>query len=329
MLFAVAVRANTTNLNLLEYPINGFNYTKSLSSYKSRDSVGLYADNTSLPFNNWEKIEKTIFTPTSVKSPEIIGSFIHPGMIIDTIGVEKWSAFIISIKGNKITTSGWVNLKTQKLGTPENNTAILLNPISKVWSTNFNLFLAKEGRARSGVVQENGIVNNNNENPNEVNGIDTVILPISQYGGTAAYLARSATSGKRQQWQLGFSSNGAKIANFYSAGNSKINSTKTGFYENSSSLSGLTFEGKNKNSSIVWRSNERITAQISPSGQVMKISFKTKIINESTKLSDSYYRYIVNSPSNISLELPDTNNLADGYTIEVNNIGLGKILFFK
>lgn len=322
---ALAIRANPDKP--FEYPINGFSWTKALSGYNNRDSVGLYADNTSPPFRNWEIINKAQYTPTSFTSSHIDTSKLKPGMLIDTDHTPRWSAYIVSVKGDKVTTGGWVNTVTKKMGTPEDGVGLKINPTSKIWATNFNIFLAQNGRAKAGVIQENGVINNALENPNEVNGIDNVILPASKFGGTAAYLARSATSGNKQQWSIGYMSQGAKTANFYSADNTKNTNTQTGFLENSHADTGIAFSGKNKNSSIEWYSSGILSAKISPEGQIEKIAYKTKLISSSTHLTDNFARYIINAPNDIVLVLPDHTKLPDGYALEIYNISSHKVRF--
>ncbi|WP_413734310.1 hypothetical protein ACL2XP_17835 [Sodalis sp. RH21] len=322
---ALAVRANPDKP--FDYPVNGFAWTKSLSGYSNRDSVGLYADNTSSPFRSWEIINKANYTPTSFSSPQIDTSKIRPGMLIDTDHEPKWSAFVVAVRAGKVITDGWVNNKTRKMGTPSNGVGLKINPTSKIWAANFNNFYAENGRAKSGVIQENGIINNAVENPNEINGIDTTILPASKHGGTAAFLARSATSGYKQQWSLGFASQGAKEANFYSYNGSKTNETEAGFMDNSAAKVGMVFSGKNKNSSVEFYSSGRLVTKISPDGQVERISYKTKIIKESGQLSDMYARYIIKASSDVDLKLPSQKKLNDGYTLEVDNFTGNKIAF--
>lgn len=323
----LAARANAPDNNA--YPINGFNYTKALSQYGDRDSVGLYADNSSLPFRSWESISSASYTPTSVTSSEIDASKIKVGMLIDTLTNPSWSGYVIAVKGNKIITNGWVNNSTKEMGTPPKNSGFKINPTTKIWATNFNIFLNDGGRAKSGVIQENGLINNSVNNPNEINGLDTVILPSSKFGGTAAYLSRSAINGNKQQWLLGFVSQGAKNANFYSADVSPNTSTNIGYMENSSAASGMVFSGKNKVSSIEWRKDGKVTARISPEGKVMKVTYSTKIVKDSDKITDSYYKYIINPTKNISLTLPPGESTPDGYTVEIDNFSDKKISFLS
>lgn len=324
----MAARANAYDYNKDGYPVSGFSYTKALSSYGDRDSVGLYADNTSNPFSHWEKVDSTIYMPTSVSSPSLDTKNIKPGMLLDVGADKRWSAYVIAAHDNKIITNGWVNNDTKSLGVPPNGLQLFINPITKIWAANFNIFLKEGGKAKSGVIQENGLVNNENKKPNAINGIDTVILPISKYGGTAAYLARSARSGNQQQWEMGFVSQGANLSNFYSADVSPEKSPQAGYIENSSASAGFVFYGKNKNSSIEWRSNGKIMSKISPDGRVMKLSYRTLVLNDSRKLLDDYFKYIVVAKKNINITLPEKSTIPDGYTIEIDRFSNCEIKFY-
>lgn len=314
---AAAVLANP--INPFNYPIIGVNFLKSLASYQDRDSVGFYADNTSAPLSKWEMIKNVKYSPTSFSSTEIDPSKLKPGMLIDTLHNPKWSSYIVKVSNGKVITSGWVNLSTKHLGTPPDSAGLIVNPVTKIWATNFNITIPEGGRAEKAVLQENGIINNKIINPPSVNGIDTVILPQSKYGGTIAYQSRSATSGNKQQWSIGFLSRGAEHANFYSVDGDRSKSTAVGFLEGSSAVNGIEFSGLNKEHSMVWLSSGKVLAKISPVGQIEKISYKTKIIKKSEKIDDGYARYIVKADEDIKISLPDASIVGDGYTVEIDN----------
>ncbi|WP_147439881.1 hypothetical protein [Gibbsiella quercinecans] len=322
---SLAIRTNTRKP--FDYPVLGIIDLKGLSQYGGRDSVGLFADNTSVPLNKWEVVNNAKYTSNSVSSPEIDPSKIKPGMIIDTRHNPKWSSYIVKVEGNKLITAGWVNTSTGKIDTPDNSAGFIINPITKIWATNFNVVLTNSGRAPKAVIQENGVINNKVKNPDSVIGLDTVILPESRYGGTIAYQARNAASGNKQQWDVGFRSDGAKTANFSSIDGAPSNTTKIGFLENSKAEVGLTFSGKNKKSSVEWYSSGKLLAKISSSGQIEKMAFKTKIVTDSGKLTDQYARYIVKSETDIKLSLPDKATIGDGYTLEIDNFTGHKVAF--
>ncbi|MCL1027838.1 hypothetical protein [Serratia silvae] len=301
-----------------DFPIIGIPYVKSLAYYQNRDSVGLYADNTAPKLKEWEVIKSGSFTPTSFTSKEVDAVNIKPGMIIDTMHNPKWSSYVVSVSEGKIITAGWVSTKTKRMGTPTNDAGITINPITKIWATNFNMFLPENGRAKMGVIQENAIVNNIEPNPKVINGIDTVVLPISRYGGTAAYLSRSAVSGFKQQWIFGFLSQGNNIS--FASANTNASSPKTSFLESSSADDGLLFEGKNKNSSVLWKDGKRVVSVIGPKGLIEKIGYKTAVAKTSMQLSDRVGRYLISPDGEITLTLPKKESVFAGYTMKLMKV---------
>ncbi|HIF5761476.1 TPA: hypothetical protein ACX3MK_005112 [Raoultella ornithinolytica] len=320
---AAAITANT--MTPFTFPIIGLNFMKALASYKDRDSVGLYVGNASSPFKPWERVSSGKYTPTSFESDSLDTQKIKPGMIIDTMHKDRWSAVVVKVSPGKIITNGWVSLSTGKIGVPPGTDGIIINPTTKVWTTNFNVSLSANGRASKAVVQENGVINNKVENPSSVYGIDNIVLPQSKYGGTISFLSRSATSGNKQQWSVGFMARGSKDANFSSVDGSANKTTQTGYSENSSAVNGMVFNGKNKDSSVKWISNGKVLAKISPSGQFEKISYKTKVLTESSQLDSNYSKFIINSKSDVRLQLPSPKNEVDGLTIQIVNFSGHKI----
>ena len=59
----------------------------------------------------------------------------------------------------------------------------------------------------------------------------------------------------------------------------------------------------------------------------MKVVYSTKLVNDSTNINDAYYKYIINTNKNISLTLPSSKNIIDGYTVEIDNFSGNKITF--
>ncbi|AVR73733.1 hypothetical protein CYU58_15860 [Escherichia coli] len=66
-------------------------------------------------------------------------------MIIETETQPKWSTYVVSVVPGKIITAGWVNLKTKRMGTPDNHSSLVVNPVTKIWSANFNLIFPEGG----------------------------------------------------------------------------------------------------------------------------------------------------------------------------------------
>lgn len=301
-----------------DFPILGFTDVSDMANYSDRDSVSLYADNTAPSLKPWEVIKNTRFTKNALISDEIDESKIKTGMIIDTDEKEKWSTYIIKVDNNKVITAGWINSKTKNKGIPRDGTRVFINPTTKIWATNFNIFLPENSLANSAVIQENGLINANIQHPQTLNGIDTVVLPQSKYGGTAAYLARSAVDGYKQKWLVGFMSQGNEV-NFRSS-DSLVSSPEVGFWEDSNSQNGLVFSGKNQQSSILWKAEDRVLASIDPHGLINKIGYKTQTISDDTDLSDQVGRYIINSNKDIILKLPRKNQVFPGYSIKISKV---------
>ncbi len=302
-----------------DFPVLGFSGVMQMAKYKDRDSVSLYADNTALPFKSWEVVKSAKYTATSFITEESATLNLKPGMLVETEHEPSWSSYIVSIEGGKVITSGWVNNSTGHLGIPRDGLGLIVNPITKIWATNFNIFFPQGGRANKGVIQENGLINNNVDNPPTISGLDTVVLPQSKFGGTTAYLARSADSGGKQQWTYGFLSRGAKVS--FLSSDSGVHSPEISFHDSSSANNGLVFDGKNKSNSILWKENNNITAKIDPNGMISMIGYKTSVLKNSTKLTTDFSRYIVENNSDISLVLPDSKNIIDGFTLKIVKIG--------
>lgn len=320
-----AIKANSNSP--FNFPVLGFSYTKAMSKYNDRDSVALYADNTSPAYLPWEILSDTKFTPTSVSSSNIDLNRIKKGMIIETATNPKWTGYVVSVHINKITTSGWVNQSTKRMGTPQDGVGVYLNPLTKVWASNFNVFIPEDGRADKAVIQENAIVNNKVENPKFIYGIDNVVLPQSKFGGSVAFQARSSSSGNMQKWAVGYLALGSKNANF-SSSDAGAESPRTGYLEGSSATYGMVFRGGNKESSIAWFNSDKVAAKISPIGQFEKISYKTKLIHDSAIVDDNFSRYIINSTREVDITLFDNKGEPDGLTIEFVNFS-GKMISFK
>lgn len=316
---AVVASFKANSDNPFSFPVLGINSLYGLTQYIDRDSVALYADNTAPDFKPWEVITNAHITPTSIVSESIDHTKILPGMIIETKDTPKWTTYVISVSQGKIITSGWVNMTTKHMGVPKTN-VLLVNPITKIWATNFNITLPVDSRAVKGVVQENGVVNNKIKS-GIVNGVDTVILPYSKFGGTSAYIARAANTGFNQQWSNGFLSLGNKYS--FVSKNSPANHSLVSFLDISDSEVGMQFSGNNKRHSVEWKNGDVITAAVSPLGQIEKINYKTLLVENDFHLNDQYARYVFAAKENITITLPD-GGVIDGFTLKLSSMGDGK-----
>ncbi len=322
---AVVAAFSANSQKPFDYPIVGFEGIMQMAKYKDRDSVALYSENTSPPFKRWEKISTARYTPTSFSAVGYDTSHLRTGMLIDTMHDQKWSSYIVSIHKDKVITSGWVNSKTGHLGTPENGVGLIINPLTKIWAVNNNIFFPESGKAKNGVIQENGIINNSVINPNAINGLDTVVLPQSKYGGTAAYLSRSADRGGKQQWAYGFISQGAKSS--FVSSNSSIHSPDVSFHDMSSAYYGILFEGDNRKKSIAWKNKAgTIVSSIDPEGKVEAVAYKTKLITKDGYVTSDYSRYLIRGNESITLVLPDKNSISDGFTVKLSKLSKSKLI---
>ncbi|MDH8244455.1 hypothetical protein QIG89_27805, partial [Klebsiella pneumoniae] len=75
---------------------------------------------------------------------------------------------------------------------------------------------------------------------------------------------------------------------------------------------------------IEWTDGQKVTASISPSGEIEKINYKTKVIKDSDELTDSFSQYIFMTKNDITVQLPASKLLTDGYTLKLLSIGDGK-----
>lgn len=146
------------------------------------------------------------------------------------------------------------------------------------------------------------------------------MLPQSRFGGTTAYLARSADGGGKQQWAYGFLSQGSKIG--FLSSDSGVHSPEISFHDSSSANNGIVFDGKNRSNSILWKEGDSVTAKIDPNGMVSMIGYKTKIVKFNEKLTTDFARYIIDNDSDISLVLPESKNIIDGFTLKIVKIGV-------
>ncbi|HEA1655587.1 TPA: hypothetical protein RVF08_004639, partial [Escherichia coli] len=122
----------------------------------------------------------------------------------------------------------------------------------------------------------------------------------SKYGGSSAYVARSANTGLNQQWENGFLSLGNKFG-FVSL-SKEVNHVNVSFLDASNADIGVKFLGSNKKHSIEWSDGQKVTASISPSGEVEKINYKTKVIKSNDELTDSFSQYIFMTKNDITVQ---------------------------
>jgi hypothetical protein len=117
--------------------VEGFAAQSQLSSYASRDSVGLYVQNIAPPI--YLSTANTTFTATSVTSSDFasISTTAKVGMIIDVQGSPVISGIISSINGNTYNVGAWYKVDgSLGIQTPSNGATAIVNPATTVWALN-------------------------------------------------------------------------------------------------------------------------------------------------------------------------------------------------
>lgn len=132
------------------------------STYNDRDHVGTYIQAWSYAPDTTDATttySATTLTNTTVSTLNTAGKLL-PGMIIDTQHATPYTGRIQSVTGNVITVDAWYLRVTGVAGTPANGTGVTINPNTKIWGQNTNLFLAGNAgnkQAQTGTGYELGI----------------------------------------------------------------------------------------------------------------------------------------------------------------------------
>lgn len=132
------------------------------STYNDRDHVALYTQAWSYEpdvVDATTTYGATSLTNTAVSTLNAAGKLL-PGMIIDTQHATIMTGRIQSVAGNVITVDAWYARVTGIAGTPANGTGAVINPNTKIWAQNSNLFLsgnAGNRQAQTGAGYELGL----------------------------------------------------------------------------------------------------------------------------------------------------------------------------
>lgn len=194
----------------------GFREHSDLHLYPDRDSVIMYVDGV-LP--KCEILEVIEFGVDYVTFNGSI-SEIEPGMIIDCMNQseidnfyqhEKYSGFVTDIIDNKIFVSGWYQYKNPNSGQIPDKNRIIINPVTRLWGTNINVFLPADSFGWGGVGCEYGLWNSKsvatNEDYYQLCGVD-----VANFEGVCGtgYLIRKAGDGDSNKILIGFQSKDAE-----------------------------------------------------------------------------------------------------------------------
>jgi hypothetical protein len=209
--------------------VSGFNTPSAVSAYSDRDSVAFYSSNLA-PAAAATFASATYTATTIVPNVAVDVSLLRVGMLIDTLHVVKFTGTITgwANDGSFITTSGWFAQGNASAGqVPSGGTGAVLNPITKAWAQNTNVFLETTSYANAITAAEIGVFNNkaepvvsNEDNPALSNpyawGVDVVSL--GTYSPTHAFLARG-------NFRYGYMSRGQTVAGFVCAQGGSVNPT--------------------------------------------------------------------------------------------------------
>lgn len=314
---SLSVRSNQIGNNTFNPQITGVADCIGLSNYGSVDSVSTYFDIQSLPYESWEDLSDVTYGPNyfTTLNPDTYLN-VQVGDTVKTKHSTPWFGLVTG-KGTAgvILVDGWCNDKLTKT-TPTNDFGCWVNSEGKLWVQNNNLLLNADGKATTGVIQENGIFNNINPNPTAINGIDNVVLG-GLYPCTAAFLARG-NSGKG--WLVGYVSQGSLNTNFSSS--QGVYRPLVGFHENSMGATGFRFSNSNTSYSMAWAGNSdlsniaegNLVRAISPKGQVVKRTKLLTIVSTNVSLN-SLSPDIFVTGDNLTITLPNSSLVATGFTI--------------
>jgi hypothetical protein len=186
--------------------IMSFSNPNQLASYDTRDSVAKYTDIVGLP--PLATLAGASYTATTVVPTSPLGADIlrqlKIGMIIDTNhSPNRFSGFITSwaSDGTSITVSGWYEVTgvAGSPSTPSGTATAYLNPITKVWATNTNVFLNSSSHADACVAVEYGIFDNKAASTAVFGGTHYAwgndVINLGTYKVQALYVARGGAAG--------------------------------------------------------------------------------------------------------------------------------------
>lgn len=235
------------NKNGESAPVMGFTEESEISSYSSRDEVGI---------SNVLKSDITnLLTPTTFTSESVIlsemPSNVKIGMIIDAInmvdidaGVQtnKYSGFVTDFADNVIYVSGWYKYGDTSKGQIPNTDTVVINPCTHLWNENNVINLLSDGYANIGIVAECNLYNHKYESDPEkyahtsANGYDVLSnAGRSEFGFRARALNGFFVEGFRaDKCNTGFINSKSKNNGFQSN-----NGEKSGFVSNQDKLYGF------------------------------------------------------------------------------------------
>lgn len=272
-----------------------------LSKFLSRDSVGLYAENTSKAPEVNMPDAGTTYTATGAAFSTPIGvNRLRVGMIVDTKHSPKYSGFLTGWTTTSITVSAWYLVDGSEVaGTPPDGFGFYISPITKTWAGNLNVFLDDNSIVGGAGVREAtgleiGVFDTSTGTQPLSVGVD--VIPLGNRSGKFAFWGRGPSVGSSYGWESTFLSWRHGLAGFKAqygkAGSNNFHSiaqgltavglkTDVGYYDYGSTVcsffaepdvDGYAFQMRKKNGSI-----DRFA--VNYDGQICKFSLKPITIN--------------------------------------------------
>lgn len=185
--------------NAQRVQVNGFVTPGQVATYQDRDSVAVYADNVAPAL--LQSIAGASFTATTASFSTALNASVVVGMLVDTGHSPKYTGTITAISADRLsfTVSGWFQMGNTAAGqVPAGTSSLFLNPVTKVWAHNANVYLTADSYATRSAGFELGLVNNKGElvygdgnvgsGTNLIWGYDAVNL--GTYTGGVGFIAR-------------------------------------------------------------------------------------------------------------------------------------------
>lgn len=331
------VRRNAINLSLMgsntetsasdffNSQIVGVSNSTALANYGMTEGVNLFMFAKLQAPESWENVTTATYTSTTAVLDTTTYSAVFQnlkrGDCIRTNHsttcwgmVDSWNA-----STGTITVTSWAT--TAGTLTPANGTGFVINYISKAYCMNAVGSIAADALGSNMALAEfDGI---NNKSGASLNGLDLVMLSQTTYDGTAAFLARTASS--TNTWVYGFRGASNRM-NFYSTSSSYSNYVSTGTVP-----TGLRFAGTghtftlmcNSSSDMTDLSQTNITMALHTNGAVIKLPIRYQTVTANISLSSSYGGSLINASTNITITLPASANYIAGSRYEMYFIKSG------
>lgn len=318
------IRRNSTILSArggrratpLEPAVTGVADSIGLAKYGGVDSVSVFVDNITAPYETWEVIDDASYTSDGFTSISLDFSNLKEGMILRTTHATPWYAFIIDWDASidKVFVDDWVRANESLASVPTSGNGVRINPITKIWAHNANIIMENGGKTHNAVICEYGVQNKDPEYTS-VNGIDTIMLDGSAYNGGAAYIAR----GGDFNWNYGYRADGSLIGGFYSA------EAERSFVSVGSPKGYVFAPGSTAGDAVSVLASGSLTSEvvynIKSDGRVGRSPDSIIGLSDGTTMSKYTRRGLYGGATNINVTLPVSPRSGDVYKIMAHGTG--------